>query len=211
MVVGLGTGSTAAFAIEAIGRRVRDGLDVRAVATSVRTAELAREAGIAVLDFADLTSVDLCIDGVDEIDPQLRAIKGAGGALLREKVVASAATRMIAIADQTKLASWLGKRPVPVEVLPFAVAWVAHRIVGLGGIAELRLGAGGDPGRTDQGNLLLDCAFGRIDEPAMLAKSLSSIPGVIGHGLFLDEIDALYVGTAEAVRYTDRPSLRPPG
>jgi ribose 5-phosphate isomerase A len=118
MLVGLGTGTTAAFAIEALGLRVREGLACRAVATSERTTGLARVAGIPLLDLTDIAEIDLCIDGVDEIDAGLRAIKGAGGAMLREKIVASAARRMVAIADQSKAVVNLGARPVPIELLP---------------------------------------------------------------------------------------------
>lgn len=204
MLIGLGTGSTAAYAIAAISGLVREGLAVRAVATSLATAALARAAGIEVLDFADLAAVDLCIDGVDEIDPAGRALKGAGGALLREKIVATAATRMIAIADSSKLVDRLGGRPLVVEVLPFAVGWVRHRIAGLRGVATLRTDAGERPARTDQDNMLLDCDFGPIDDPAWLAGSLSSIPGVLGHGLFVSEINAVYVGDATGVECRER-------
>ena len=201
MVVGLGTGSTAAYAIAALGERVAEGLPVRAVATSDRTAAAA---GIDVLDLAAFASIDLCIDGVDEIDPAFRAIKGAGGAMLREKIVASAATRMIAVADSTKPVRQLGRRPVPVEILPLAVGFVQRRLVDLGGSPTLRLGAAGQPWRTDQANLVLDCGFGLIDDPARLALLLSGIAGVLGHGLFVEEIDALYVGTATGVDRRDR-------
>lgn len=208
MLIGLGTGSTAAYAIAAIGRLVGEGLAVRAVATSLATAALARAAGIEVLDFADLApidlGVDLCIDGVDEIDPACRALKGAGGALLREKIVATAATRMIAIADSSKLVDRLGGRPLVVEVLPFAVKWVRHRIADFRGVATLRVDAGGRLARTDQDNVLFDCDFGPIEDPARLARRLSSIPGVLGHGLFVSEIDAVYIGNATGVERRER-------
>lgn len=205
MLVGLGTGSTAAFAIAALARRVASGLTVRAVATSDRTEAAARSAGIAVIDLADLAAIDLCIDGVDEIDPKLRAIKGAGGAMLREKIVASAATRMIAVADASKQVDRLGHAPVPVEVLPFAQAAVMRRIGEHGGTPDLRT-VDGKPFRTDQGNLVLDCLFGPIADAAALATALSIIPGVLGHGLFPIEIDALYVGTDGGVVRVARPA-----
>jgi ribose 5-phosphate isomerase A len=199
MLIGLGTGSTAAYLIDALGRRVRAGLAVRAVATSRQTAERAAAAGIAVVDLDDLAAIDLAIDGVDEIDPAFRAIKGAGGAMLREKVVAQAARRMIAIADASKAVAQLGARPVPVEVLPLARAFVAARVAALGGRPALRTGAGGQPWRTEQDNLILDCEFGTIDDWAALAAGLDAIPGALGHGLFMTEIDTLYLGTASGV------------
>ncbi len=207
MIVGLGTGSTAAHAIAAIGARVARGLAIRAVATSLHTHRAALAAGIAMLDFADVPAIDLCIDGVDEIDPALRAIKGGGGAMLREKIVATAATRMIAIADATKPVAQLGMRPVPVEVLPFARAFVSARIAALGGQPVLREAAGA-VWHSDQGNILLDCAFGQIADPAALADALAAIPGLLGHGLFLDEIAAAYVAGADGVLRCDKAAHR---
>jgi ribose 5-phosphate isomerase A len=204
MIVGLGTGSTAAYAIAALSARVAAGLAIDTVATSHRTAEAARAAGIRMLDFADVAAIDLCIDGVDEIDPALRAIKGAGGAMLREKIVASAAVRMIAIADSSKDVAQLGDRPVPVEILPFARAFLERRIEGLGGTPSLRMTADDGVFRTDQGNVVLDCAFGPIADAHALAASLSKLPGLLGHGLFLDEIDTIYLGTKTGVIRRDR-------
>jgi ribose 5-phosphate isomerase A len=205
MLVGLGTGTTAAYAIAEVGRRVRDGLAISAVATSERTARAAASAGIDVIDFAGIDCVDLAIDGVDEIDGRFRAIKGGGGAMLREKIVADAAQRMIAIADATKLVSQLGRRQVPLEVLPMAQGLVLRRARELGAEATLRTDTAA-PFRTDQGNLVIDCRFAVIDDPGELADRLARIPGVLGHGLFLGEIDALYVGTAHGVDRCDRPN-----
>jgi len=196
MVVGLGTGSTAAFAIEALGRRVAEGLAIRAVPTSLATAAAAAAFGIHVIDLPAGGTIDLAIDGIDEIDTELRAIKGAGGALLREKIVATAARRMLAIGDASKPVAALGGRPVPLEILPFARALVEREIAALGGVAVLRAGPGG-PALSDQNNLLLDCGFAALADLAGLATVLSAIPGVLGHGLFLTEIDALYVGTSD--------------
>lgn len=204
MIVGLGTGSTAAYAIEALAARVVEGLAVEAVATSLRTADAARASGIRILDFARIAEVDLCIDGVDEIDPSLRAIKGAGGAMLREKIVAASATRMIAIADESKDVPHLGTRPVPVEFLPFARAFIERRITALGGLPMLRLTEEGALYVTDQGNPVLDCGFGPIDDPDALGAALSGCPGLVGHGLFLTEIATVYVGTQQAVVRRDR-------
>lgn len=204
MLIGLGTGTTAAYAIAEVARRVRDGLEVRAVATSDRTTQAALAAGIPVIDMADIDTVNLAIDGVDEIDPGFRAIKGGGGAMLREKIVASAATRMIAIADASKLVDHLGHHPVPLEVLPMAAALVLRRVREWGCEATIRREAG-EPYRTDQGNAVIDCRFAVIDDPVRLAAEFSRIPGMLGHGLFLGEIDTIYVGTQHGVERRDRP------
>jgi ribose 5-phosphate isomerase A len=204
MLVGIGTGSTSAYAINALTDRIAQGLTIRAVATSARTAAAAEAAGIPINDFGDLAAVDLCIDGVDEIDPSLRAIKGAGGAMLREKVIASAAARMIAIADSTKPVARLGTKLLPIEVLSFARSFVQTRVGALGGVCELRCAGGRTPVQTDQGNLVLDCSFAPFPDPVALSIALDAIPGVIGHGLFLDQIDAIYVGEVRGVRLLER-------
>jgi ribose 5-phosphate isomerase A len=198
MLVGLGTGSTANFAILALGERVASGLKVTTVATSLATGHAAEAAGLSVLPFDTLAKIDLAVDGADELDPQLRAIKGKGGAMLREKIVAAAAMRMIVVVDSGKQVSGLGKAPVPVEVLPFATGFVSDRIERLGATVSVRM-AGDRSYRTDQGNAVLDCSFGPIDDPQALAIGLSVIPGMLGHGLFLDEIDAAYVGRSDGV------------
>jgi len=208
MLVGLGTGSTAGFAITALAQAVSEGLRVQAVATSRRTAAHAARAGIALLDLAGVARIDLCIDGVDEIDPQFRAIKGAGGAMLREKIVAAMAERNIAIADATKAVARLGGHPVPVEVLPVARAFVVRELAGLGAEAVLRRDESGAVVATDQGNIILDChldwaAPGQGD-PALWAARLDAIPGLLGHGLFLSEIDEFFMGTADGVICTQR-------
>lgn len=198
MLVGLGTGSTAAFAIGRLGELVRGGLDIRAVATSVRTDSMARMAGIPMVDFATVDSVDLTIDGADEIDDRLFAIKGAGGAMLREKIVAAASRRMIVIADGSKRVERIGKAKLPVEVLPFARAFVATRLAGLGAKTSVRAE------RSDQGNIIIDCFFRAMTEPSALAAALSGLPGVLGHGLFLDEVDCAYIGGGGRVIRLDR-------
>ncbi len=203
MLVGLGTGSTAALAIAALGARVAAGLRITAVATSLETERQALKAGITVLPFEDIARVDLAIDGADEVDPEFRAIKGAGGALLREKIVAQAAERMICVVDTGKMVARLGARPVPVEVLPFARAFVMQAVQALGGEPLLRLSAD-RPAITDQGNILLDCHFGAIDDPEKLAAQLQAIPGLLAHGLFLSEIDVLLVGDEAGVTGRER-------
>ena len=203
MLVGLGTGSTAAYLIAGLGERVAEGLRIRAVATSIATERAARAAGIDVLPFDDISEIDLAIDGVDEIDPQCRAIKGAGGAMLREKIVATAARRMIAIGDGSKRVAALGASAVPVELLPLASAFVAARVAMLGATPVLRM-RGDLPYRTDQDNLVLDCKFPTPFDPVETAVQLSMIPGLLGHGLFLTEIDSAYIVHDGAVSRVDR-------
>jgi len=204
MLVGLGTGSTAAFAIAALGQRVREGLRVTAVGTSLATEAAARAAGITMLDFADVAHTDLVIDGADEIDSAFRAIKGGGGAMLREKIVAASATRMICIVDAGKPVAMLGTRPLPIEVLPFARDFVSDAVRSLGGEPIIRAKADGVPILSDQANLLIDCHFGPITEPDTLALELTAVPGMLGHGLFLTEIDALFIGRDEGIERLER-------
>jgi len=203
MLVGLGTGTTVNFAIAALGKRVAAGLKVTFVATSLAIGRAAQAAGLAVLPFDRLARLDLAIDGADELDPQLRAIKGKGGAMLREKIVASAAERMIVIVDAGKQVPRLGRGEVPAEVLPFAAGFVADRIEQLGATVSIRM-TGDASYRTDQHNMVLDCRFRSIDDPRALASALSAIPGMLGHGLFLDEIDAAYVGRSDGVTQLSR-------
>jgi len=197
MVVGLGTGSTAAHAIRAIGRAVDVGLDIVGVPTSFQSRELARECGIPLADLDDV-SVDIAIDGADEVAGG-DLIKGGGAAHAREKVVDASADRFLVVADPTKEAERLS-HPVPVEVLPMARSTVAEAVDGLGGTPELRRAERKDgPVVTDNGNLVLDCDFGAIEDPAALATDLSALPGVVEHGLFVDVADELYIGTADGV------------
>ncbi|WP_312910772.1 ribose-5-phosphate isomerase RpiA [Natronosalvus caseinilyticus] len=205
MVVGLGTGSTTAYAIEALGRAVADGLEIRGIATSFQSRQLALEVGIPLTDLDAVDGIDLAIDGADQVvdDPDSPAhgvlIKGGGAAHAREKLVAAAADRFVVVADSSKLVSAL-EAPVPVEVLPAAHTVVANRVADLGGEPTLRMATHKDgPVVTDNGNLVLDCAFGSIDDPAALGRDLASIPGVLEHGLFVDLADATYVGTDDGL------------
>jgi len=184
-VVGLGTGSTANAMLDALGARVRAGLTVTGVPTSVQTADRARELGIPLADLDDVGRLDLCIDGADEIDPQLNLVKGRGGALLYEKLVARQADRLIIIASAEKLVDRLGTRlPLPVEVIPFGHADTARAIAELGLQPRLRE-SGGEPFRTDGGHYIYDCVSQGIDDPAALASALKAITGVVDHGLFV--------------------------
>ncbi len=184
-VVGLGTGSTAAYFIKLLGERVKSGLRVRGIPTSVRSKELAESLGIPLTTLDDCQEIDVTVDGADEVDHELRLIKGGGGALLREKIVASATKKMIVVADASKQVAHLGKFPLPVEVIKFAQAVVAKRIRALGADVQLRMNADGTAYRTDENNHILDCRFGEIRDPEGLGRELSGIPGVVEHGLFL--------------------------
>ena len=199
MLIGLGTGSTAAFAIQALGERVGEGLTIRAVVTSEASGKLARELGIEVSDFATIAHVDLTIDGADEIDSRCFAIKGAGGAMLREKIVAASSARMIVIADGSKQVDRIGAAKLPIEVLPFAGAYVMRVLTDMGAAPVIRGNY-----RTDQGNLVVDCHFASLEDPRATAATLSAIPGILGHGLFLDEVDAAYIATNGVVTRLER-------
>jgi ribose 5-phosphate isomerase A len=198
-VVGLGTGSTAAYAIRTIGEAVEAGLNVRGIPTSFDSRRLAREAGIPVRSLDEVDRIDLAIDGADRVDRDRAAIKGGGAAHAREKVVDAAADRFVVVADPSKVVDTLS-HPVPLEVLPDAYAAVEREVATLGGEPSLRRADAKDgPVVTDNGNLVLDCDFGRIDEPGGLARRLSELPGVVEHGLFVDLVDTVYVGTDDGV------------
>jgi ribose 5-phosphate isomerase A len=184
-VVGLGTGSTAAYFIKLLGKEVKKGLRVRGIPTSIRSRELALSLGIPLITLDDCQEIDVTVDGADEVDPQLRLIKGGGGALLREKIVASATRQMVVVADASKQVQRLGKFPLPVEVIRFAQALVAKRIVAMGAEVQQRRDTAGNAYLTDENNYILDCRFGEIQDPDSLARELSEMPGVVEHGLFI--------------------------
>jgi ribose 5-phosphate isomerase A len=194
MCLGLGSGSTAAIMLRLLGERVRGGLRVAGVPTSEASRRLAEQAGITLLGFDQVSELDLTIDGADEVDAQLNLIKGGGGALLREKIVASFSRRVIIIADSSKRVKRLGAFPLPVEVVSFAWRPIAGRLRDLGAVCLLRTEQNGAPAVTDEGNYILDCDFGAIDDPPVLAQKLNAIPGVMEHGLFVGLADVLVVG-----------------
>lgn len=201
MVVGLGTGSTAAWFVRALGARKPD---VRCVATSVATAELARGLGLRLLELDEVDEIDLTVDGADEIGPGLSLIKGGGGALLREKLVWCASRTCVVIADQAKVVRTLGRFPLPVEVIPFGARRTAIRVsaalasVGIEAVPRMRLREGA-PMRTDSGNLIYDAPCETIADPAALARALKAITGVVEHGLFLGVAQTALVGTVDGV------------
>jgi len=198
-IVGLGTGSTAAFMVRALAEKVRAGLKIVGIPTSKRTEELAASLGIAVTTLDEYQDINVTIDGADEFDSQLRLIKGGGGALLREKIVASASRKLVIIADSSKQASKLGRFPLPVEVIPFAEKLVARKIVAMGAQVKLREYAYGNPFVTDEGHHILDCHFGEIDDPEKIGSELSFMPGIVEHGLFLNMASVVVVGKADGV------------
>jgi ribose 5-phosphate isomerase A len=184
-VVGLGSGSTATYFIKLLGEQVKHGLRIRGIPTSVRTRDLALSLGIPLTTLDECQEIAVTVDGADEVDPQLRLIKGGGGALLREKIVASATKQQIIVADASKQVPKLGKFPLPVEVIKFAEALVAKRIKALGADVRLRTTSEGKTYLTDENNHILDCHFGQIDDADRLARQLSDMPGVVEHGLFI--------------------------
>ena len=212
MKLGLGTGSTMKFALEAIGRRVREeGLDVVGIPTSEASAAIAREQGIPLTDFATVQQLDLAMDGADEIDLGFQMIKGGGGALLREKITASAASRVIILVDPSKLVTTLGAFPLPVEVVPFAAELFLHRMQQRGVPAQLRRKPAtlrpkegeSDLYRTDEGNLIVDCRFQTIEDPKSLHAELVGDPCVVETGLFIDLCHTLVIGSTSDTKVVE--------
>jgi len=201
MVVGLGTGSTTAFAIEELGRRLTTGeiSDIVGIPTSFQAVVLGKKFGIPIRSLDDVSNIDLAIDGADEVDPHKNLIKGGGAAHTREKVVDALADLFIVVVDQSKLVDRLGSTfPVPIEVIPMAVAPVTRAVMNLGGKPELRLGVKKDgPVITDQGNMVLDVTFAEIPDPKSLEQTLNNIPGVVENGLFVGLADLILVGEAQ--------------
>lgn len=184
-IVGLGTGSTTTFAIKALGELVQEGLNITAAASSVTTEKLAKSFGIKILDLGSLSKIDISIDGADEFTESLDLIKGGGGALFREKIIASLSKNAIVITDASKKVKKLGAFTVPVEVIPLAYQYVFDQIAALGGQGKLR-GKENKTFITDNGNLIIDADFGLIDDAAKLASNLNQINGVLAHGLFIN-------------------------
>ena len=200
MALGLGSGSTVYFFLEELGRRVTAGLDVVGIPTSERTAALARDFGIPLATFDQRQELDLAVDGADEVDPALNLIKGHGGALLREKIIAMAARRLVIVVDSSKLSQALGtSMTLPVEVVPFAGPLAQQRLAALGARPDLRIDEGGKPYLTDNGNWILDCAFAPMADPARLEAEINRVPGVMENGLFIGLASEVLVARSGSV------------
>jgi ribose 5-phosphate isomerase A len=198
-IVGLGSGSTASIAIRLLAERVRDGLKILGIPTSIASQDLAAQLGIPLTSFEEFQQVDVTIDGADEFDPGLNLIKGGGGAMLREKIVASASKQLVIVTDASKQARMLGTFPVPVEVIGFAEPLVAKKISELGAKVVRRLDSSGKPYTTDEGHHILDCHFGQIPDPAGLNGKLCDVPGVVEHGLFVGMASVVLMANSGAV------------
>jgi len=210
MRLGLGTGSTAKHFVELLGERVRAGLGVIGVPTSEATRIDAERCGIRLTTLDDIDRLDLTVDGADEIDPALNVIKGGGGALLREKIVATASDRMIVIADESKSVESLGRFPLPVEVIPFGLAATRRALAeafaecGVSGQMVVRQGSDGHVFVTDGGHWIVDAHLGRIADPPRLARSLNAIPGVVEHGLFIGLVGVAMLAGPKGIRVVER-------
>ena len=200
MTLGLGSGSTSLIFVKLLGERVKSGLQIKGVPTSEETGELAKQLGIPLIALEDGVHPDVDIDGADEVDPHLSLIKGGGGKLLREKIVAFASRKLIIIVDSKKLVEKLGAFKLPIEVIPFSKATVEDAIRDLDGKPLLRKDKDGSTYITDEKNWIIDCDFGLIDDPAKLATQLSLIPGIVEHGLFVDMANLVLVGQQDNIR-----------
>lgn len=198
-VVGLGTGSTAAYFIQLLGEQVKRGLRVRGIPSSERSGEQAASLGIPLTSFEECPEIDVTVDGTDEVDPEMRLIKGGGGALLREKIVASASKQYVIIADSTKRVPVLGKFGLPVEVIKFAMPVVKKKIEALGAEVSPRRNKDGKSYLTDENNYILDCRFGEIRDAERLARKLSDMPGVVEHGLFIGMAGVVLIAEGDQI------------
>lgn len=204
MLVGLGTGSTAEFAIEELSKRIKNGRlsDISCVPSSERTRNFAEALGLDLVDLGSKRKIDVTIDGADEIDSDFNLIKGGGGALLREKVLAQNSERNIIVADESKLSRRLGSRfPVPIEVLEFALEAEKDHLKSLGGEARLRLTQNGSPFLTDQGNFIVDWSFGEMESPSYFAEQLSQRAGMVEHGLFIGTTSDIVIASPHGLKH----------
>ena len=199
-IVGLGTGSTAAYAVRFLGEQVRAGLKIHGIPTSVHTREMAISLGIPLTTLEEFQQIDVTIDGADEVDPNLNLIKGGGGALLREKIIASATRQLVIIGDSGKKVPMLGEFPLPVEIIAFAQPLLTRRIAALGAKVTLREDASGRPFITDEGHHILDCRFGQIPDPPALARQLEAMPGVVEHGMFIGMASVVLIANGDEVQ-----------
>jgi ribose 5-phosphate isomerase A len=209
-VVGLGSGSTATDVLRLLGERVRTGLRIRGIPTSRKTGELATTLGIPLTSFDQVQEIDVTIDGADEFDAQLSLIKGGGGALLHEKVVASASRQLVIVTDSSKQVQMLGKFPLPIEVIAFAERLVRKKVEALGASVSLRQ-SNGRPFVTDEGHHILDCSFGQIPDPPSLARELSDMPGIVEHGLFIGMASVVLIARGDDVKELHRDDIHRTG
>ena len=198
MVLGLGTGTTASYLVQILGERVRQGLRIQGVPTSEATRQLAVAEGVPLTTLEEQPVLDLCLDGADEVDPELNLIKGGGGALLREKIVASAARQRIIMVDVSKCVDSLGAFPLAVEVIPFGWEVTRRQLEQFGGVPTLRQREG-KPFVTDQGHYIIDCALSQIEDAPRLNHQLNQLPGVVENGLFVDMTDRLIIGSPDGI------------
>jgi len=198
MILGLGTGTTASYLVQILGERVRQGLRIQGVPTSEATRQLAIAEGVPLTTLEEQPVLDLCLDGADEVDPDLNLIKGGGGALLREKIVASAARQRIIMVDVSKCVDCLGAFPLAVEVIPFGWEVTRRQLEQFGGVPTLRQREG-RPFVTDQGHYIIDCALSRIEDVPKLNHQLNQLPGVVENGLFVDMTDRLIIGSPDGI------------
>ena len=206
MIVGLGTGSTAEFAVKKIGKLVSQGLSIQGIPTSDFTKKLAEKEGIPLIDFSETMKIDLTIDGADEIDVNLNMIKGGGAALLKEKIVAYSSKEEIIVVSSKKLVKQLGKFPLPVEVIPFGWEVTFNHLERLGGNPDLRLHQG-QPLLTDQANFIIDCNFGQIRDVVKLEQSLNMIPGVVENGLFVGLCSRMILAEGEKIIVKEKKKI----
>ena len=198
MVLGLGTGTTASYLVQILGERVRQGLRIQGVPTSEATRQLAVAEGVPLTTLEEQPVLDLCLDGADEVDPELNLIKGGGGALLREKIVALAARQRIIMVDVSKCVDSLGAFPLAVEVIPFGWEVTRRQLEQFGGVPTLRQREG-KPFVTDQGHYIIDCALSQIEDAPRLNHQLNQLPGVVENGLFVDMTDRLIIGSPDGI------------
>ena len=198
MILGLGTGTTASYLVQILGERVRQGMRIQGVPTSEVTRQLALAEGVPLTTLEEQPVLDLCLDGADEVDPELNLIKGGGGALLREKIVASAARERIIMVDVCKCVDCLGAFPVAIEVIPFGWEVTRRQLEQFGGVSTLRQREG-KPFVTDQGHYIIDCALSQIEDAPRLNHQLNQLPGVVENGLFVDMTDRLIIGSPDGI------------
>ncbi|MCM3519835.1 ribose-5-phosphate isomerase RpiA [Staphylococcus xylosus] len=202
MIIGLGTGSTMKYVLEYLSDQVKNGLNIYGIPTSENTAKLAKQLEIPLLSFKEVNRLDLAIDGADEVDANFNLIKGGGGALLREKIIADSSKSFIVVIDKTKLVEQLGAFLLPVEIIPFGWEITAQKVESLGGVSTLR-NFYNQPYVTDNGNYILDCDFGFIDNPGNLEKNLNSIIGVVDSGLFINMTNKVLVSDEHSIKTLD--------